>query len=701
MVVLTALTVEGRTEPLGVEVASPRFAWHVESDEQGTVAEGFEVAVRHGDEVVWSASGVGFHADYAGPALEPATRYAWSVSVRTNHGDAEDASFFETGLPEPAWSASRWIGAPPSSSPDDESGTGTTGAQAAPLLRTEFAAGAVVGARLYLAAGGIADARLNGAPVSDEVLGPGLSDWDERVQYSVTDVTELIRPGANAITLELGRGFYGITTDNVWDWHRAPWHAEPSVRALLRLTHPDGSVTEIGTSQQWRLTEGPTRFDSFYEGSVWDAAAARPGADLPDYDDADWAPATEVTGPRGRLDARRQPPIRIVETVAPMSVERRRGADGEDGWRVWFPRQVAGWVRVRVPAASTVTLRYAESIGENGDPVVDDFFTQGRFQSDVVRASGPIEWEPQFCYFGFQVVDVDGWPGELTADAIEARVLHSDVARVGGFEASDPVLGRMHEAAIQTVLNNLHHVPTDTPVYEKNGWTGDAVLAAELMLRSLDVAPLLDQWLDHIADSTDADGRPALIAPDPDWVWPGYEESPPWNAIVVLLPWSLYQATGDDRMLRRHFDAALRYLRLEHTTAAGHLSQSGLGDYIPPDANGNPPEDLAVAGTAHVYLATRVLAEWARVSAAPSLRNSTPRPRRSATHSTRSGSPPTAATRMPSAAPARPTRCLPSPSASCRRMPRVACSTRFWRTSRRATTTSGSDHSPPSTSCGS
>ena len=39
------------------------------------------------------------------------------------------------------------------------------------------------------------------------------------------------------------------------------------------------------------------------------------------------------------------------------------------------------------------------------------------------------------------------------------------------------------QTAVRTaLLNNLHHVVTDTPTYEKNGWTGDAQLTASMWL---------------------------------------------------------------------------------------------------------------------------------------------------------------------------------------------------------------------------
>ena len=67
----------------------------------------------------------------------------------------------------------------------------------APLLRKEFA---VTGRRaptrrIYFAAGGYANVSLNGEPISDEVLSPGFTDYDDTVQYVATDVTDQLDAG--------------------------------------------------------------------------------------------------------------------------------------------------------------------------------------------------------------------------------------------------------------------------------------------------------------------------------------------------------------------------------------------------------------------------------------------------------------------------------------------------------------------------
>ena len=47
--------------------------------------------------------------------------------------------------------------------------------------------------------------------------------------------------------------------------------------------------------------------------------------------------------------------------------------------------------------------------------------------SSSSTGTAPRTWEPRFTFHGFRYAEVTGWPGELTADALEAVVVHTDL----------------------------------------------------------------------------------------------------------------------------------------------------------------------------------------------------------------------------------------------------------------------------------
>ena len=286
MITVADLKVENRSEPQGIDLAKPRFSWITSSEVREVRQNSYRLRVATtiaslSTADVWDSgvvpSAESSNVGFDGRDLEPAQRYHWRLDVQTSAGDASATSTFGTGLfCDDDWANSAWIGRGPDSGKADVAG--------APLLRKEFTVNAqVASARIYVAAGGYALVSLNGAPINDAILSPGFTNYDRHVQYTATDLTAQVRLGPNAFGIELGRGFYGMTNGNVWNWQRAPWHNEPALRALLRIEYVDGRVENVVTDESWKLHDGPTLFDDLYGGETYDANQVQSDFDTVDF----------------------------------------------------------------------------------------------------------------------------------------------------------------------------------------------------------------------------------------------------------------------------------------------------------------------------------------------------------------------------------------------------------------------------------
>lgn len=614
---LQSLTTEHQAQPLVIDAATPRFAWVVTHAPRGTVPKTYRIEVAssmsalaadHPD--VWDsgrvASRASFDIAYAGPPLAPSMRYYWKVIAQTSAGDTSATSWFETAPSLQEWSHAEWIGKP------------VGGSLAAPLLRHVFDVGTgLVSARLYVAAGGYADVSINGKPASNAVLSPDFTDYDKRVLYIAHDVTALLQPGSiNAIGIELGRGYYGLTNPNVWHWEKAPWHGEPRVRALLKLCYANRHCEFAGTTADWQVHDGPTLLDDVYGGETYDARRAQPGYDTVDVDVHDWPAAAVLPAPKGALHAQQEPPVRVEQTLqASSAVKLRNGS-----YVFAFPRVIAGWATVAAQgrAGDTIVLHYGEKLLSDGS--VDDrddhhYFEHGLQTDRITLAGQGVEhWHSHFSWKGFRYVQVDGWPGAAPSlDAITAQVVHTDVPVIGHFNSGNALLNWIHGAAVDTVLNNLYGIPTDTPMYEKNGWTGDGMLGADMMLRNLDAETLLAKWVQDMDDARNANGAPLLIAPNPGW---GDVRAPPWHAAYVLVPWSLYWQRGDRRVLADHVQGMAHYVDFEYARSPNGIADTALGDWVSPNTpadGGNAPEDKRIAATAYLYRMADTMAQIERV----------------------------------------------------------------------------------------
>jgi hypothetical protein len=620
---LSQLQVERKTQPIGIDVAQPRFSWIITADRRGVEQVSWRVRVAtsrsrlDAGRLVWDSgrtvSARSFDVPYAGPALAAATDYVWRADITTTHGSATAVSRFRTGLyGERDWAGSAWIG--------NARGNDQPRVRPAPLLRKEFTVdGKLADATLYYAAGGYAEVSLNGGAIDDGVLSPGFTDYDDTVQYAAVDVTGRLVPGGNTIGMELGRGFYGMTGGNVWRWQSPPWHDEPVVRAVLHLEYADGRTQNLVTDDSWSIADGPTVFDDLYAGETYDARKQLTGYDTTGYDDRTWAAASEAGGPKGVLVHQRQQPIRVTESLP--AAEVTQPASGV--WVVRFPRVLAGWVRFTAqgPAGTTIRAQYGEKLLANGRVnLANNGGFQSGFQTDrfILRGTGaPESWQARFSYKGFQYIEVTGWPGDgpPPLEAFTAQAVHTDAAETGSFASSDATMNKTHRAVVDTLKNNIHGIPTDTPMFEKNGWTGDAAVGAEMFMLNLDVHELFAKWMRDVHETRDAEGAPLVIAPS-SGDWGQWGVAPPWHSAYVMIPWWLYQYGGDERVLTELYDGMKRYVDLEvRRSSNGIVANPRLGDWVSPEASpdgGNAPEDIRVSGTAYLYAMVSTMERAAR-----------------------------------------------------------------------------------------
>ena len=113
---LAGLQVEYMENPLGIDVAEPRFSWQMQSVQYDQRQEScrIEVSEAQSGKCVWisepAPSDVSVGVVYAGEPLRPATRYNWKVTVWNAQRDSASAdAWFETGLMDSGWSGAEWI----------------------------------------------------------------------------------------------------------------------------------------------------------------------------------------------------------------------------------------------------------------------------------------------------------------------------------------------------------------------------------------------------------------------------------------------------------------------------------------------------------------------------------------------------------------------------------------------------------------
>jgi len=498
----------------------------------------------------------------------------------------------------------------------------------APLVRSSFrlTSKSVAQARLYVAGAGWPKLSLNAKPVGPSAMGVGFTAYDKRVLTYTYDVTGLLRSGENVLGAELGRGWYGVTDPNEWYFQSAPWRNEPALRAQLEITFKDGSRQTIVTDESWLTKSGPTLSDSVHRGERYDARLLPAGWNAPSFKPADWTPAQLVAGPTGVFAAANAEHVAPVGAIEPLSF--KEVAPGV--WVYDFGRIFSGWTELTVSGKPglTVSLTASERIDDRGEVVPASGLIDAQLQTDryTTAGRGVERWAPSFGYRGFRYVQLEGFPGKPTLKTLKGFVVHSSVARIGKFDSASALLGKIDAAGINSILNNMHGYQTDTPTYEKNGWTGDAQGSAGAAARALDVSRIWTKWLADFRDAQAANGEmPEIVPATPEY---GYENTPgwsyvwgpttPWDVATMILPWELYQTHGDTRILAAMHDAQKRLVdyTAEVFGAPDYFHNKGLSEWSAPggmDISNARGGGVDAVTSAYLFLEADLLAKSSSV----------------------------------------------------------------------------------------
>lgn len=444
-------------------------------------------------------------------------------------------------------------------------------------------------AQVFISGLGAYVLRINGKRVEEDILQPAFSDYNKTVYYNIYEIASYLRSGENTVEVLLGNVWYNEQQETDWLFESAAWKDTPKFIAEFFV---DG-VCVLRSDDSWDCAESATVFNSLRCGEHYDATKQvvfRQKADV-------------LPAPRGKLMLQTITPIRVSETYAPVQVLNKSVYTGAlvKSYVYDFGINLSGNVEIKGTGkrGAKISIRYVERLLENRLP---DYFWLNRgfhrereglmIQTDEYTfcGDGVETWHSEFGYNGFRYVVITGDYEELT---VTARCFHTVLPRAGDIECDNPLVMKLHAAVKQSTVTNFHHMPTDCPQREKNGWTGDAHLSAEQAYFNFDMTNAYEKWMHDVADSQTDEGALPAIVPSSDF---GYEfdQGPCWDAVLFLIPWQMYRYTGDTAHLRSSYPAMRRYIRYMERELENGLHTHGLADWLALMHEGDLAPDEAV-----------------------------------------------------------------------------------------------------------
>ena len=610
------LRCEYRENPLGIDSTAPRLSWIVStngSSSRGLRQTAYQILVAstqdklaadQGD--LWDSGRVKsdetIQINYAGRKLSQGQACFWKVRVWDRQGQvspwSETANWTMGLLGAPELKA-KWIGPAPQPMilQDNPNRMEMSSAMWAarkvseaaklakpddplPLLRREFNATKPIRRAIISVCGlGQYELRCNGTKVGDKVLDPGWTDYHKTCLYSTFDVTAMIRNGKNCLGVMLGNGMYHERGVRYWKFIGS--FGSPKMILHMRIDYDDGTKLDILSDDAWHVASGPITLSSIFGGEDYDAQLEQPGWDSPGFDCSKWKTATVVDGPGGRLVAQSAPAIKVIKTFAPISVS-------EPKPRVFvydLGQNFSGRPKVslRGPARAKVRITPAEVLDENGlasqkGSGAPSYFTY------TLKGKDTETWHPQFTYYGFRYLQVEGAVPKNKADGnapvmlkIEGQFTRSAADRAGSFSCSNDLMNRIYRLVDWAIGSNMQSIITDCPHREKLGWIEIANIMSQPIMYNYDAASLYGKIVRDISDAQQPDGMIPTITPEYVVFSGAFRDTP--GAFALNIPWQLYQWYGDRWVLAEHYAMMKRYVDYLSSRADGHIVAYGLGDW--------------------------------------------------------------------------------------------------------------------------
>ena len=604
----------------------------------------------------------------------------WKVSKNLEDG------WNTAGFDDSKWVAAKNLG-PAGMEPWSDTRVPEDRRQPARYLRKDFTVEKKIARATVSFSGlGLSELYVNGKKVGDAVLSPAFAQYDKREFYVTYDVTKDLQRGANALGVILGNGRFYADRSKVYAGTVS--FGFPKLLLNLRLEYADGSVSEIVSDESWKLTtDGPVLANNDFDGEEYDArkelgdwsksgyattASPSPllgeragvrGERAPAVSNASsessvqahpspliplpsegrgkpvWTPVQIVAAPGGVLSAEMQQPIRVTETLKPVSVtEIKPGVFIFD-----LGQNMVGWCRLHVsgPTGTQVTLRHAETLKPDGSlymanlrgAEVTDIYTLKGGGLGVPPLGGPNRlkpelrtselemetWEPRFITHGFRFVEVAGFPGKPGLNSIEGRVVNDDLPVAGTFLCSNDLINRIYTNIVWGTRGNYRSIPTDCPQRdERQGWLGDRSEECKGEAYLFNIAALYTKWRQDMADAQRANGVIPDVAPA---YWPIYSDNVTWPSSAIIIPSALERQFGDTLCIGRDYDSAKLWMDHMLTLATDNIiSKDSYGDWcVPPEEaslihSKDPARqtDKALLATSYFYYDLRLMEKYAK-----------------------------------------------------------------------------------------
>lgn len=411
-------------------------------------------------------------------------------------------------------------------------------------------------AELIITALGVYEAQINGQRVGRQILVPGFTNYNRRLQYQKYDVTELLRAGENKFFVTVGNGWY---RGNVGTFNKKyVFGTKLALAVRLTVAYSDGKKEVIETDESWQAAQdGPLGTNDLKILECYDARKVP----------SDWHTCKKYVYP-AKLVLDEAEPLCEQEHFSPVVKHTPDGNTVLD-----FGQNMAGMIkfRVKVKAGTKVFLQMGETLDENGNFTLKNLQGDGKTllvnqKLEYILKDGVQEYRAKFLLSGFRYVLLSKWPEEVLPENFEAIAVYSDLEYYGEFTCSNADVNQFVSNVRWAMKSNFVDIPTDCPHRERAGWAGDVNVFCEMADYLADTSKFLTKWMADFVEAQEEDGALPYIIPEIPMIGSG-KSSAGWADAISTIPMMQYQFYGDDSQIKLAYEAVKKFVKYNQKRA--------------------------------------------------------------------------------------------------------------------------------------
>lgn len=431
--------------------------------------------------------------------------------------------------------------------------------------------GKVKKATLGASAMGLYLVRINGKRITDSLLNPGWTSYHVRTQYQTYDVTAFLGGKSAEISVTAAEGW--AVGDLTWKGRHHVFSDTVSVIAWLDVEYADGREEHFATDDTWGVRTSKILYSEIYHGETVD-----PTARIKKLGTAELSRVkTKLIPQVGEL-------IHEHERIAPKEfIITPKGERVID-----FGQNMTGYVEVRIKGerGGRIVMTHAEVLDTEGN-FYNENLRSARSRNEYILSGGEDVFKPTFSFQGFRYIRLDEYPfEEVDLNCFTAVAVYSDMERTGFFSCGNAKVNQLYHNVLWGQRSNYLDVPTDCPQRdERLGWTGDAQVFCRAGVYNFGVHDFFRKWLGDMAaeQSLRNDGGVPIVVPD---ALQRGAVCCAWGDAAGIIPWEVYLAYGDKKMLAEHFPMMkkwVEYIRHAGTKEYLWVDRWHYGDWLAMD----------------------------------------------------------------------------------------------------------------------